>query len=158
MWWRLTRAEFRRNLGEGNRMALKAIVDAGEVPGLLGYDGGRPIAWVSVGPRGSYPVIERSRTLKPVDDRPVWSIVCFFVAKPFRNRGLMGQLLRASFAYAERHDARIVEAYPVEPGQKGLQSYDGFTGVASVFRQAGFNEVARRGERQIIMRRFLGAQ
>lgn len=45
MWWRLTRAQFQKNTGEGNRQALKAIVDSGHVPGLLAYDGGEPVAW-----------------------------------------------------------------------------------------------------------------
>lgn len=153
MWWRLTRSEFQRNLGVGNRSALKAIVDAGEVPGLLAYaEGGRPIAWVSVGPRESFPVLGRSRTLRPVDAQPVWSIVCFFVAMPFRKQGYMHRLIAAAVEYAAGHGARIVEAYPVEPGQGGLRSYDGYTGVASAFRRLGFVEVARRAQRQPIMR------
>ena len=35
MLWRLTRKEFEARKGEGNRLALKAIVDSGEVPVLL---------------------------------------------------------------------------------------------------------------------------
>jgi hypothetical protein len=29
MWWRLKRSEFERQKGEGNRLALKRIVDSG---------------------------------------------------------------------------------------------------------------------------------
>ncbi len=35
MWWRIPRAEWQRQKGEGNRLALKRIVESGEVPGLL---------------------------------------------------------------------------------------------------------------------------
>ena len=35
MWWRLTQAQFARQLGDENRWAMKAIVDSGEIPGLI---------------------------------------------------------------------------------------------------------------------------
>lgn len=152
MWWRLSRSQFQKNAGEGNRQALKALVDSGQVPGLLAYAGGQPIAWCSVGPRETYPALQRSRTLKRVDDQPVWSIVCFFVARPFRGRGLMAQLLTAAVAYAAGKGARIIEGYPVEPRESGLRSYEGYTGVISAYRRAGFVEVLRRSEGQAIMR------
>lgn len=154
MWWRLSRSEFRRNTGEDNRRGLKAIVDSGQVPGLLAYADGEPAAWCSIGPRESYPALERSRTLKKVDAQPVWSIVCFFVAKPFRRQGLMARMLRAAADYAAQSGARIVEGYPVEPGQAGLRGYEGYTGVVSAYREAGFVEVARRTRNQPVMRYF----
>lgn len=81
MWWRLTRFEFRKQAGQGNKESMKRIVDSGEVPGLLAYADNRAIGWCSVGPREAYPSLERSRTLKRVDDGPVWSIVCFYIAR-----------------------------------------------------------------------------
>jgi hypothetical protein len=33
MWWRQTRADFNRQHGEANRIAFKAIVESGVVPG-----------------------------------------------------------------------------------------------------------------------------
>lgn len=155
MWWRLTRSQFEKQTGQENRKALKALVDSGQVPGLLAYANGEAIAWCSVGPRETYPALERSRTLKRVDDKPVWSVVCFFVAKPFRGQGLMVKLLRAAVDYSKQHGARIVEGYPVEP-KKPLSGYSGYTGVASAFRKAGFVEVHRRSEAQPIMRYFVG--
>jgi GNAT superfamily N-acetyltransferase len=127
------------------------LVATGRVPGLLAYRDGEPVAWVSVGPRETFAALERSRTLARVDDRPVWSVVCFFVARPYRGTGMMTLLLRAAVDFAQKHHARIVEGYPIDPG-KGLAGYDGFTGVASAFRRAGFKEVARPSPRQRIMR------
>ena len=114
MWWRLTRSQFAEQAGEKNRLALKGIVDSGEVPGLLAYADGEPVGWCSLEPREAYPSLERSRTLKRVDDQPVWSIVCFFVAKPFRGRGLMAPFLAAAVEYAKEQGAKIVEGYRVE--------------------------------------------
>lgn len=102
MWWRAARTQFVKRKGEGNRRALKRIVSAGGVPGLLAYAHGQPVGWCAVGPRGNYPVLEPSRVLKRVDKAPVWSLVCFFVAKPHRRQGLTTKLLRAAVKYARR--------------------------------------------------------
>ena len=105
MWWRIARAEFSSNGNRANRQAMKRLVRIGRVPGLLAYVRGEPIAWVSVGPRETFGALERSRTLKRVDDQPVWSVVCFVVAKPYRGTGLMAPLLRTAIDYAKRHGA-----------------------------------------------------
>jgi len=151
MWWRLPRAQFQRQAGRKNKEALKAIVDSGEPPGLLAYAEGEAIAWCSVGPRPAFGALERSRTLKRVDDAPVWSVVCFFVAKPYRGRGVMVPLLTAAVEYARAHGATIVEGYPVEPTQR-LSGDRGYVGVVSAFRKAGFVEVLWRGTRPIMRR------
>jgi len=85
MWWRLTRSEFERQKGKANKQALKVIVNSGEIPGLLTYSKDKPIAWCSVAPKEHFPALGRSRILQQVDNTPVWSIVCFFVAKPYRK-------------------------------------------------------------------------
>jgi len=152
MWWRSKRSQFEKRKGEGNRQALKGIVDSGEIPGLLAYVHGEPIAWCSVAPRETYPALERSRVLKRIDDRPVWSIVCLFVAKPFRGQGVSVKLLRAAVEFAKDHGATIVEGYPIEPRTTRMPDAFAFTGVTSAFRQAGFVEVLRRSETRPIMR------
>lgn len=155
MWFRLKRSVFEQQKGEGNRSALKAIVDSGEVPGLLAYRDGQPIAWCSVGPREAYPVLGRSRILKPVDDQPVWSVVCFVVAKSYRRQGVSVRLLRSAVEYAKRHGAKIVEGYPVESKKEITPDVFAHTGLAAAFRKAGFTEVARRSETRPIMRYYV---
>ena len=156
MWWRMKRSEFERQKGEGNRRAMKRVVDSGEIPGILAYAKGQAVAWCSVAPREAYPTLERSRTLKRVDDKPVWSIVCFFTAKPFRGKGITLKLLRAAIEYVDKHGGKIAEGYPVEP--KGCRMPDAFayTGLASTFRKVGFVEVARHSEARPIMRYVIG--
>jgi GNAT superfamily N-acetyltransferase len=156
MWWRLKRSEFMRQRGDANKRAMKKIVDSGEVPGILAYASGDPIAWCSVAPRQAYPTLERSRLLKRLDDKPVWSIVCFFVAKPFRGKGVTIKLLEAATKYARKRGGKIVEGYPKEPQKGKIPDAFAYTGLASAFRRAGFVEVLRRSETRPIMRQITG--
>jgi len=152
MWWRLTGKEFDAQKGEGNRMAMKAIVDSGHVPGILAYHEGHPVGWCSVAPREEFPRLERSRMLKPVDGEPVWSVVCFFIAKSYRRRGVAGRLLQAALDYVRDCGGSIVEGYPVEPEKSGMPDLFAYPGLASMFRSAGFKEVTRRSETRPMMR------
>ena len=155
MWWRLRRSEFDRQKGEGNRKAMKAIVDSGEVPGILAYAGNVPVGWCSVAPRPTFPVLNRSRILKKIDESPVWSIVCFFVDKNYRNKGLSVQLLQAAIEYVKKRGGTVLEGYPVEPKKDKMPAGFAWTGLASAFRKAGFLEVARRSETRPMMRFFI---
>ena len=152
MYWRLKRSEFDRKRGQGTKRALKKIVNAGQAPGILAYADGEPVGWCSVAPREAFPVLERSRILKRVDDQPVWSVVCFFVARPFRRKGVTVKLLAAAVEYAQQHGAKIVEGYPVEPKKEAVADTFAYTGLVSAFRQAGFVQVLRRSETRPIMR------
>jgi len=156
MWWRLKRSEFLKQKGEGNRKALKRIVDSGEVPGILAYANGQPIGWCSVAPRESYPALERSRVLKRVDENPVWSVVCFFVAKQFRHKGVTVALLKAALEYVRKRGGKILEGYPVEPKKGYTPDAFAYTGLASAFRKSGFIGVLRRSETRPIMRYMIG--
>ena len=152
MYWRLSRAGFNQFKGEGNRQFLKSIVDSGEVPGLLAYHAGKAVGWVSVEPRPAFPALGRSRILKPVDERPVWSVVCFFVARGYRRKGVTVALLKAAVEYARQQGAEILEGYPVEPKDAKAPDPFVYTGLASAFLQAGFEEALRRSETRPIMR------
>ena len=155
MWWRLARSEFDRRKGDANRRALRKIVAAGKVPGLIAYVDGAPAGWCSIAPRDDFPVLERSRVLRRVDERPVWSVVCFFIARSHRRSGLASRLLEGAVSYARERGASIVEGYPVEPRGIPLPDAFAYTGIASIFRRAGFIEVARRSATRPIMRYYI---
>ena len=152
MYWRLKRSQFNRQLGEGNRQALRAMVEAGQVPGILAYARAQPVAWCSVGPREAYPTLDRSPLLKRVDEQPVWSVVCFFVAPAFRRRGLLVPLLLAAVEYARARGASIVEGYPDAEPPRTWSGSAGYMGLLSTFQQVGFVEALRRSPRRPIMR------
>jgi GNAT superfamily N-acetyltransferase len=152
MFWRLRRSDFVKQKGEVNRKALKRIVDSGEVPGILAYANHEPIGWCSFAPRESLSTLERSRILRRVDDKPVRSVVCFFIARPYRRKGLTVKLLEACLKYVREHGDGIVEGYPVDPVQGKTPDVFAYTGLAAAFRKAGFVEVARRSATRPIMR------
>jgi GNAT superfamily N-acetyltransferase len=152
MWWRLAHKDFNAGKGEGNRRAMKAIVASGRVPGILGYHQGHPVGWCAVAPRDDFPRLERSRILKPVDNQAVWSVVCFFIARAYRRKGVGERLLRAATQYVSDQGGRIVEGYPVEPKRGATADVFAYHGTASMFRSAGFREVARRSPTRPIMR------
>jgi GNAT superfamily N-acetyltransferase len=157
MWFRLKRSEFDVQKGEGNKRAMRRIIDSGEIPGLLAYYQEEPVGWCSVAPREAFPVLDRSPVLKRVDDQPVWSVVCFFIARPYRHQGVSLQLLQAALDYAQENGARIVEGYPVEPKKGSTPEVFAYTGLVSMFLQLGFVEVARRSETRPLMRYYFGA-
>jgi GNAT superfamily N-acetyltransferase len=155
MLWRCSRKEHDANKGEGNRRALKALVEDGTPPGILVYRDGEPAGWCSIAPRASFPALARSRILKPVDDEPVWSISCFFVPRRWRGEGVADELIEAAVAHAAAGGAEIVEAYPVEPKKDKMPAVFAWTGFRASFDRAGFVEVARRSPTRPIMRRDL---
>jgi GNAT superfamily N-acetyltransferase len=155
MTWRLPRKKFEQGKGTGNKRALKRLVTSGEVPGILGYVGSEPVAWCAVAPREVYPVLERSRVLKPVDDKPVWSVSCLFVLKAYRRRGVSVQMLEAAVEFARRRGAKIIEGYPVEPWLERAPDAFIWTGTPSAFLKAGFKEIERRSKTRPIMRRVI---
>jgi GNAT superfamily N-acetyltransferase len=152
MAWRLSPADFNRQKGDGNRRALRALVAKGEPTGILACEGELPIGWCAVAPREATPRLERSRVLARVDDAPVWSVTCFYVARSHRKLGVTVALLRAAAAHARRSGARILEGYPTEPREGELPAAFVWTGLASAFCAAGFTEVARRSARRPIFR------
>jgi len=155
MWWRIKRSDFEQQKGEGNKQAMKAIVESGEVPGILAYAAGQPIGWCAVSPREKYPVLNRSRILKPVDDTPVWSISCFFIDKNYRNQGITAKLLQAAVEYVKQQGGKVVEGYPGEPKKEQMPTVFAWTGFASTFEKAGFVECARRSETRPILRCYI---
>jgi len=152
MWWRLKRSEFDKQKGAKNKAALKRMVKSGQVPGILGYSEGKPIGWCSVGPRETYCTLERSRVLKRIDDKPVWSVVCLFIPKPFRRKGVSVEMLKGAVEHAKRNGAEIVEGYPVQPKKGSWPDAFLYVGLPSAFKRAGFKEAHRASVARTIMR------
>ena len=144
MRWRLKSAEFQKTKSKERRSKLQSLVQANIPIGVAAYYQDKVVGWCSIAPRETYPLLEGSTTLKRIDDLPVWSVVCFFVAPNLRRQNLPVKLLQAAARYAFSQGATIVEGYPVEPGK----SYR-FMGSPSTFEKAGFQEagVAKNGRK-----------
>ncbi len=153
MRWRLPSSEFSRSTKEGRADALERLVHEGTPIGVLAYLGQEPVGWCSVAPRECCAALERYRALPRIDDRPVWSVVCFFVSSRIRRTGATLGLLKAAVDYAGSQRAEIIEGYPVEPGPR-LYTY---MGSPATFRAAGFKDVTPRGQSRRVMRYFVNA-
>jgi GNAT superfamily N-acetyltransferase len=137
-----------------NREALRSLVGSDIAPGLIAYEDGSPVGWVSIGPREDYGSLRRSPVAKAIDDRPVWSIVCFFVDRRARGRGVAEHLLHAAVEYARSNGATLVEAYPIDKRDR-IENEVAFVGTKPMFDRAGFREVARQRPNRPMMRRSL---
>jgi len=136
---------------QSERAALRELVDAGVMTGLVGYRGQTPVGWVSLGPREDYAKLRRSPVMKAVDDAPVWSIVCFVVPAVHRGQGVARGLLEGAVAWARKTGVTLLEAYPVD--RAGRSSDDSmWFGAKSMYDEAGFEEVARRKPQRPIVR------
>jgi len=152
MLWRLRSSAYHPLRPEERKGALHALVERDTPTGVLGYIDGQPVGWCSVAPRESYDRLENSKALARLDDAPVWSVVCFFIARRMRHQGFSLQLLQAAVGYATSRGARIIEGYPVEAGQ----SYQ-FMGAPAIFRKAGFSEAGRAPNGRSVVRYIVPA-
>ena len=129
----------------GNRAGLEALAARPDLaPGLVGYRDGRVVGWVSLAPREDYGRLENAKLLARVDDKPVWSIVCFVVARKARGSGVARSLLAAAIDYAREHGATMLEAYPVAAARGKVTPANAFHGVESMYEKAGFTVVETR--------------
>lgn len=154
-YWRLKRKEFDSLSYSERKSKMSSIIKSGTVPGILAYMENVPVGWCSFGRRNEFPLLENSRVLKRVDEEVVWSIVCFYVQKQYRKRGVMTGLLREVVRMAELQGAGIVEGYPIDPTADSYPDPYAYTGLLSAYIKAGFVEVARRSAKRPIMRYYI---
>jgi GNAT superfamily N-acetyltransferase len=155
MYWRLASGDYSRSSPEGRSAGLRAWADDGVPPGVIAYADGTPVGWCGIGPRARMERLVRSRTIRPVDDLPVWSIVCFAVRVGFRRRGVSRALLGGAVEVARDAGAPAVEAYAVDPGGRRVDVAFGYVGFTSVFEAAGFRRVEETAARSAGLPRWL---
>jgi GNAT superfamily N-acetyltransferase len=143
-FYRVRNLSFANSTPAANRAILDGLAGDDPAPGLVAYEGDALVGWVSLGPRAAYERLTYSRVLAPLDDAPVWSIVCFVVARPRRGRGIAKQLLAAAIEYARDHGATMLEAYPADTSGGRIPSANVYQGTLSMFEGAGFEVVTRR--------------
>ena len=144
-FWRLRAKDFSALKVPQLRERLHDLATSDEPPGLVAFDGDRAVGWVSLGPRTEFERIVRSKVIPTIDDRPVWSVVCFAVSSSARGRGVGRALLEAAIDHARQHGADALEAYPVRlDGGETIDAESAFTGTLPMFEHAGFAVVADR--------------
>jgi ribosomal protein S18 acetylase RimI-like enzyme len=145
---------------------LRAQAESDEPPGLVAFDDqldpDRAVGWVSLGPRETFEKVVYSAVIPKIDDRPVWSIVCFAVSSSARGRGIAHALLEGAIDFARVQGADALEAYPVrlEDGEP-VHPNAAFTGTLPMFQSLGFEVVAERASdpkasnQRVVVRRVL---
>ena len=154
------RAREIEELGGGSReQAVRRLCEREHPPGVVTYRDGEPVGWCNIGPRTEMTRLAGSRLIRPVDDLPVWSIVCVVVRSGHRRQGVTEPLLEGAVAYAASFGAPAVEAHPVDPpGRMDLTM--AFVGTKAMFVRAGFRvigttDAVASGMPRLIMRRDL---
>jgi len=143
-YFRVRGRSFSNSTAVENRSLLGALADRGPAPGLIAYRADRTVGWVSLGPREDFERLVHSTVLAPVDDRAVWSIVCFVVGRRERGQGIARALLHAAIDYARANGATTVEAYPADTDGARIPSASAYKGTLSMFERAGFGVVVER--------------
>jgi GNAT superfamily N-acetyltransferase len=144
MYWRDRSLEH----GDPKKQAMERLVRAGREPGLLAYDDGEPVGWVSLGPRDDFAALLRSPQYRPREaggGDAVWSLVCFTVDKNAQRQGVARALLGAAVEYAFAHGASSLEAYPHQTERVN------YMGHVELFQAAGFAPV-RETSKRVVMR------
>jgi GNAT superfamily N-acetyltransferase len=146
-------------LGEGSReQAMRRLCERDDPPGVVTYLDGVPVGWCNVGARSDIPRLVHSTKIHPVDDVPVWSIICLVVRGGHRKKGVSGHLIDGAVEFAASRGAPAVEAYPVDPGGTRMDTTMAFVGTKAMFEKAGFEvvgETAAQASRmpRLVMRR-----
>jgi GNAT superfamily N-acetyltransferase len=130
---------------------MERRISEGEPVGLLGYVGAEPVAWCSIAPRDTY----RATLSDPMpgdEKHTIWSLVCFFVSRPYRGQGVLQRLIAAAEAHAASHGATLLEGYPVDEDSPSYR----FGGFLPAFEQARYSRVGKKGARRHVVRKPLG--
>jgi GNAT superfamily N-acetyltransferase len=153
MYFRLKKHAFEEGKENGgNKEAMRKLVWDNQPTGMLGFYEGQPVAWCAFAPRENYLKVENSRVHKRIDDKPVWSITCFFIEKIFRKQGVSVELLKAVTKYAKSKKIKTIEAYPTIPTQETLPDGFAWIGLYKSFEQAGFEIVDKTSKYRPMVR------
>ena len=156
MFYRLPLAEFKAGKQNfANRESMKKLVKHKKHTGVLGMYKSQAIAWCAFAPREDFIKLENSRVHKRIDDKPVWSVPCFFIDKRYRRKGLSVVLLQKLIAYAKGKEIKIIEAYPQIPTQTKYPDSFLWIGLYKSFERAGFEIVDRKSKNRPMVRYYL---
>ncbi|GMO17308.1 MAG: GNAT family N-acetyltransferase [Treponemataceae bacterium] len=142
MAWRMTKDELKNNTKENRKKFIKKRVFANIPIGIVCYKNNDAIAWCSIAPRETYKRLGGDESINNV-----WSIVCFYIKKEYRNKGYIEILIQNAKKYAKENGAEFIEAYPVELDSPSYR----FMGFIKTFEKAGFEYIKKAGTRRNVM-------
>ena len=152
-YWRLSSSAYAARSPGGQ--VMRARLDRQPAPGVLAYIGEEVVGWCGIGPRTEMERLARSRTIPRIDDRPVWSIVCFLVHVGYRRRGVATALLAGVIDYAREQGAVGLEAYPIDSEGSRVDVEFAYVGTTSMFERVGFRRVVETASHSARRTRWL---
>jgi len=152
MYFRLPYKDFQANKPDGNKKLMKQLVNKGMPQGLIASMNKEPVGWIALAPREDYMRMGNSRSFKRIDDKPVWSITCFFIKKEFRHRGLSRELIKGAVDFAKKKKIKTLEAYPAIPYAEKVPHPFLWVGVLSSFIKNGFSIVQQNSKSRAMVR------
>lgn len=156
MYFRLKKEEFVNGKEDnGNKEKMKELVWDDLPTGVLCFYEGQAIGWCAFAPREAYLKLANSRVHKPIDEKPVWSITCFFIDKHFRRMGVSVAMLKGVIAIARKQKIKIIEAYPTIPTQEKLPDSFAWIGLYKSFERAGFKIVDKTSKSRPMVRYYV---
>lgn len=141
LYYRLSSSDFNKLKGKQRPEFVRNLCAQDYAPGMLAYLDGVPVGWCAIGPRAEMERLERSRTIPKVDQRPVWSLVCFVVRPGYRRRGVARALLEAAIGYARSRAVVALESYAVETSGARIRGTSAYVGTTKLFEEAGFTRI-----------------
>ncbi|MFT4299304.1 MAG: GNAT family N-acetyltransferase [Aeromicrobium sp.] len=124
----------------GREQAMRTLCAREIPPGVVTYRDGEAVGWCHISPRADIARLVTSKLIRPVDEVPVWSIICTVVRGGRRKQGVTAHLIEGAVAWARSQGAPAVEAYPVDPpGRMDLTM--AFVGTRAMYERAGFEVV-----------------
>ena len=120
---------------------VRRLVRQTPPPGVLAYDGEEVVGWAAVHARADTS-FARNRKIPSVDDLDVWSVWCIRVRPGHRGTGISHHLLSGAVEFARGFGAPAIEGYPVDNEGAKVDLTMAYVGTASLFRRAGFRQVA----------------
>lgn len=155
MYYRLNKSDFAEGKSDGgNKEAMHNLAKGNKPTGILALYEGEAIAWCAFAPREDFMKIEKSRVHKRIDDKPVWSIPCFFINKHFRRQNISVELLKGVIRYATENGIKIIEAYPTIPTTESLPDSFAWIGLYKSFERAGFKIADRTSVNRPMVRYY----
>lgn len=145
--------EWQSRTGAENRAAMQWLIASNRAHGYLAYLDDEPVGWCHAGPRAYFTALQNDAELRAadIDIGEVGSIVCFIVARGYRQRGVATRLLDAACVDFKAQGLLVAEAYP----RMGRTSDAGnHHGPLSMYLNAGF-QIVREYRDVAVVRRTL---
>jgi GNAT superfamily N-acetyltransferase len=139
MFWRQSNQQANAASAADSRSALKQLIGSGQPIGVLAYRNGTPVGWCQVAPRPEFYRLLHTRGLALSDataGSSVWSIVCVFVERTARGKGVPDALVDGAVTLAREHGATSVEAYPIAEHTNRRSQLS--SGTVGLYARAGF--------------------